>query len=257
MADFLGALMRSLGFLTRLPVAGQWFSSAGNICDDTPYFPIAGIIIGFLGGMATVLASVIGFNDWVAAAIGLLTIIVITGALHEDGLADVTDAFFVSKTKDERLTIMKDSHIGTFGTLSLVFCIGIRTALLGSIITKSGLFTVVLAFAVIEAVSRGGMVWLWVKLPLVRKTGTAASAGQPSTEKAIQTVITAAVILVIAGLLKFGFLWIIGASIFSSIFISAFASLCEKRIGGYTGDVLGATQQCLAIILTATISLAC
>jgi len=94
------------------------------------------------------------------------------GHTHEDGLADVGDAFFVAKEPEERLKIMKDSRIGTYGTVALLFSILLRIELISSILVNLGLYAAFIALMVSEAVSRGGMVWFWTRLPLARKNGT-------------------------------------------------------------------------------------
>ncbi len=255
MVNFLAALLRAMGFLTRLPIANHWFPANHHISQDVLFFPIAGAIIGLIGGFGTIIMSWFGFDNWFSAIFGVFFVIVITGALHEDGLADVTDAFFVSKSKSDRLAIMKDSRIGTYGTLSIVFNVLFRIILLHSILSKSGLMIMLLAFIVSEACSRGGMVWFWTKLPLARENGTAAFAGHPDTKNAQQTLILTICIIIIAAFLHFGLFWMITTLLLTWLLISAFVLLCNNRIGGYTGDTLGAAQQFLAILLSATMCL--
>ena len=255
MSDFLGPSMRALGFLTRLPVKSHWFSPEHSISSEAHYFPIAGLIIGLLSGLCLAFAHFIGLNIWVSAVFCVLFTTMLTGALHEDGLADVADAFFVAKSKEDRLAIMKDSRNGTYGTLALTFAVLSKIALVGSIEINLGLYGAIIALMVCEAVSRGGMVWFWTRLPLARKNGTAAAAGEPSIEIARKSLIVSGVILLIAGLCFFCFSWIIISIVASFLFIYVFTLECEKRIGGYTGDTLGAVEQCLTIILLAITSL--
>ncbi len=101
-----------------------------------------------------------------------------TGALHEDGLADVADGLGATHDREKALTIMKDSRIGTFGGgIALVLSFGIRTAALAALVpavSPSGLGLIMLSVA---AVSRTAMVWHWQSLPPARRDGVAASAG--------------------------------------------------------------------------------
>ncbi|WP_297321956.1 adenosylcobinamide-GDP ribazoletransferase [uncultured Bartonella sp.] len=251
MSDFLGPLMRALGFLTRLPIKSRWFSLSGAISTDAGYFPVAGAIIGFFTAFCLCLASFIGFNDWVSAIIAVFATIALTGALHEDGLADVADAFFVRKSVAERLTIMKDSRIGTYGTLALLFSVFLRIALVVAILTSQGQLHAAAALIVSEAASRGGMVWFWRGLPLARKNGTAALAGEPTRFVLRKALILTLLIVVIFGSLCFGVLWIIGCLLVLLLFIRFFSTVCCRRIGGYTGDTLGAIQQCLTVLILA------
>lgn len=255
MCDFLGPLMRSLGFLTRLPINSHWFSPGHKISEDAHFFPIAGLIIGFISSLCLALVHLAGFNEWISATLSVLLTIIITGALHEDGLADVADAFFVAKGREERLKIMKDSRIGTYGTVALLFFILLRIELISSILVNLGLYAAFIALMVSEAVSRGGMVWFWTRLPLARKNGTAAAAGEPSPVTLRKTLTITAIIFLVAGLFSFGLIWMIVSIVVLCLFVYVFSLQCLKRIGGYTGDTLGAIEQCLAIILLATINL--
>lgn len=247
--------MRALGFLTRLPIKSHWFSPDRAISADACYFPIAGALIGLFTAFWLLVATFIGFNSWISAIIAVFATIALTGALHEDGLADVADAFFVEKSSDERLTIMKDSRIGTYGTLALLFCVFMRVCLIATILTDQGRLNTVAALIISEAASRGGMVWFWTHLPLARKNGTAAAAGEPSKSILRQTTVLTGLLVLVAGILCFGAFWIIAAFVVFALFISFFSIECRKRIGGYTGDTLGAVQQCLSILLLALTSL--
>ncbi len=255
MTDFLGPFMRSLGFLTRLPIKSHWFLPEKPISTDAHYFPIAGLLIGLLSGCCLALARLIGFDIWVSAIFCVSFTIILTGALHEDGLADVADAFFVSKSPENRLTIMKDSRIGTYGTLALIFSVFSRIAFIASIEINHGLYHTIIALIVSEAVSRGGMVWFWTRLPLARKNGTAAAAGEPAADIARKSLIISAIILLVGGIISNSVISMIISIAVLFLFIYLFSLECQKRIGGYTGDTLGAVEQCLALILLAIASL--
>lgn len=251
MGNFLGALMRTLGFLTRLPINSHWFLQARSIASDVHFFPVAGLVIGFFSASCFLLVNSIGFNSWVSAIITVFFTIVLTGALHEDGLADVADAFFVAKSKEDRLKIMKDSRIGTYGTLALLFAVSMRIGLIAGIGTTAGIFKTAIALIAIHSISRGGMVCFWTRLPLARKNGTAAAAGQPPLSASNKSLVVTGVVTLIGGIIFFNIFWIIGAFAVFVLFIGWFSIQCKKRIGGYTGDTLGAAEQCLEILLLA------
>ncbi|MHC5307414.1 adenosylcobinamide-GDP ribazoletransferase [Bartonella sp. LJL80] len=257
MRDFISPTMRALAFLSRLSVSNRWFSANYTIADDAAYFPIAGALIGLFGSICLGITFMLGFTDGISAFIAIMSVTIATGALHEDGLADVADAFFVTKDKEQRLAIMKDSHIGTYGTLALIFSVGLRTALFTTILTNNGLLSAALALIVAEAASRGGMVWLWSRLPLARLAGTAAKAGHPTAQSSLCAIVSAIAIMFLGALGVFGLFWFISALIVSALFIMFFSVMCLRRIGGYTGDTLGATQQCLMVLLLVTFHLAC
>lgn len=251
MGNFLGALMRALGFLTRLPIKSHWFSPTQSIASDVHFFPIAGLVIGFFSACCLLLANSIGFNAVISAIITVFFTIVLTGALHEDGLADVADAFFVAKSNEDRLKIMKDSRIGTYGTLALLFAISMRISLIAGIITTESTAKAAISLIAIQSISRGGMVYFWTRLPLARKNGTAAAAGQPPLSSSNKSLFVTALVVLIAGVCFFNMLWIIGTIGVFILFIGWFSIECKKRIGGYTGDTLGAAEQCLEILLLA------
>lgn len=251
MSDFIGALMRAFGFLTRLPIKSHWFSPTQSIASDAHFFPIAGLIIGFFSAVLLLFLYSIGFNAWVSAIITVFFTIVLTGALHEDGLADVADAFFVAKSQEDRLKIMKDSRIGTYGTLALIFSIFMRVSLIAGILINQGKLATAIALIAIPSIARGGMVCFWTRLPLARKNGTAAAAGMLPSSVANKSLLITGLVTLIAGVFFFNIFWIIGAVAVFILFIGWFSIECRKRIGGFTGDTLGATEQCLAILLLA------
>lgn len=249
MSQFVYATIRALGFLTRLPLPNKWFKGSVSIANDAAYFPIAGGIIGTIGAIVLFISSTIGFSSLSSAIMTIASICIITGALHEDGLSDVADGFFMHKSSAQRLKIMKDSHIGAFGTLSLIFIIGLRVNLLSDIFSKFGLVKTCIVLIMIESISRSGILWLWIKLPLAKDNGTAAAAGQPPIQKCYLALTISTGIFALFGLMTLGLYPTIISLFLSALFLPAFVRLCKNKIGGYTGDTLGAMQQCLTVIL--------
>ena len=128
--DFLIAAM----FFTRLPLPSTHIDA-----DEPPSlgaaaraFPLAGLLIGALGALALMIASKFGWHPVVAVLIALGAVALITGALHEDGLADVADGFGGGRDREGKLAIMRDSRIGSFGVMALIFSVGIRAGTLAS-----------------------------------------------------------------------------------------------------------------------------
>ncbi|MCV0429915.1 MAG: adenosylcobinamide-GDP ribazoletransferase, partial [Roseibium sp.] len=167
---------------------------------------------------------------------------VTTGALHEDGLSDVADGFFGGATRDKRLQIMKDSRIGAFGALALLVSVVLRTALLGALWQRFSPADAALLFLTGEALSRALLVWQWQIHPLARPDGLAARFGQPRSQTVKEAIlvtvpllIPAVLILPISGF-SLGFVLAAGAAFFVG-------RLAVEKIGGTTGDVLGAIQQ--------------
>ncbi len=180
-----------------------------------------------------------------AAALCLGAQVVVTGAMHEDGLADVADGFWGGWTKARRLEIMKDSRIGTYGVLALVLGVLLRwlalTALFGS-----GQWAVVIAVATL---SRAPMAVLMAALPNARGTGLAHAVGRPSPAAAAGAVALACGIATL-------FLErdVIPASLIAVLTTLSVALVARSKIGGQTGDVLGASQQFSEIAMLLTLA---
>jgi adenosylcobinamide-GDP ribazoletransferase len=233
-------------FFSRLPLPRV------NACDDpaaAPDFsriaraaPLAGSVIAL---PAAALGMLLGYTMLPALASATLVVGLLaatTGALHEDGLSDVTDGFFGGATRARRLDIMKDSRIGAFGALALVVTIFLRIALLAALWQRFSPADAALLFLAGEAVSRALLVWQWQIRPLARPDGLAARFGKPSARTvrqaflAVLPLMIPAVMLLSLPALLLGVLVAAGAAV-------ATGSLSLRKIGGVTGDVLGAIQQ--------------
>lgn len=252
------SIVHTLGFLSRLPLPAHWYGGSDESLQDHAYaFPLAGAVLGTIGALSLIIASQLGLPPMGAALITFLTLAFITGALHEDGLGDTADGFFGGSTQTRRLEIMKDSHIGTFAAITLIGTIGLKTIFLATIIEKSGAQSAALAIIAIEAASRAAMMSLWYKLPSARSGGLSDKIGAPSLE-ATQTALIIGV-----GILGIGFTIIASVATFlfallvAIVILWGFANVSLAKIGGQTGDVLGAAQQItvLSLLLALVISL--
>lgn len=251
----LYSTVRGLGFLTRLPFDRKWFENRQDISADAAAFPFAGCIIGFIAAITLFAMGLFGFSPLTAALFTVLTLVVLTGALHEDGLSDVADAFWALKTPQERLAIMKHSQIGTFGALALIFATGLRVILLADIIAACGFWVAFLVLIAVESASRAVMVWFWWSLPPARSDGIAGTAGKPEKQAAVFAVSAALAIFAVLIIPTQGVLSFIIAVFFAILCLYGFSRLCQKKIGGYTGDTLGVMQQIGAIALLAGLAI--
>ncbi|MDA0676280.1 MAG: adenosylcobinamide-GDP ribazoletransferase [Proteobacteria bacterium] len=232
--DFLVAAM----FLTRLPLP-----SAHADADAPPSlgaaaraFPLAGLLIGALGALALMIASKFGWHPVVAVLIALGAIALITGALHEDGLADVADGFGGGRDRTDKLAIMRDSRIGSFGVLALVFAVGLKAAALAGL---PGPGVAWAAMAAAAAMSRAVMAPCMAWMHPARTDGLGHGAGRPDALVAAQALgLGAAASVVLLG-------WGVGLAAVGAAVLAALAvgRVAARRFGGYTGDVLGAAQQ--------------
>jgi adenosylcobinamide-GDP ribazoletransferase len=156
--------------------------------------------------------------------------------LHEDGLADTADGFGGGATREEKLSIMRDSRTGAFGVLALLFSVGLRAAAIAEIGTR---WHVLAALIAAHALSRGVLPAAMRRLDPVRSDGLGAGAGRPD-QSHVWVALGLALILAIIGTgLRAG----IGAAVAAALVAAAIAWLAQRQIGGQTGDVLGAIEQ--------------
>jgi adenosylcobinamide-GDP ribazoletransferase len=234
-------ILASVAFLTRIPVA-RWLTVPHLPLGQTMRaFPIVGALLGIAGGFLLWLLHALGAPPLLAGAITLAGFVLLTGALHEDGLADMADGFGAGRDRDDTLTIMRDSRIGTFGVIALVLVLLFKAASLADIAERSW-YVGPAVLASTGAFSRALIVWLMGAIPPARRDGLSASAGQPA-EMTVQPAlliggIGAAVLLLAAGGL------VMAVLVLATGFATATAvrAIAMERIGGQTGDVCGAVQ---------------
>jgi adenosylcobinamide-GDP ribazoletransferase len=228
-------------FFTRIPVATP-VNEGGWLADTAWAFPLVGAGIGGVAALAFLLAQLLGLGDWLAAVLAVLASIVLTGALHEDGLADTADGLVGGDDREKRLAIMRDSRHGTFGVVAIVVSVLLRAAALAEIGEP---IYAGLALIAAHAASRAALPCSMLMLAPARAEGLGAAAGRPSTPLviaalAIGLLVSLAALGPLRGLVAIG---LAGAAMF------ALGVLAYRRIGGYTGDVLGAFQQVGEIVM--------
>jgi adenosylcobinamide-GDP ribazoletransferase len=227
--------------LTRLPV-GAAHPADGAIAASGWAFPLVGAGIGALVALAFLIAGLLGCGDAPAALIALAAGLALTGALHEDGLADAADGFGGGRSRAEKLEIMRDSRHGSFGVIALVLSIALRAAALGTIGEP---LHAALALIAAHAASRGALPPLMRILVPARADGLGAMAGRPSLPVAIVAVMLGAMIaLAVLGPATGAI-----ALALSGGALALAAMLAHRQIGGYTGDVLGFFQQIGEIVM--------
>jgi adenosylcobinamide-GDP ribazoletransferase len=227
--------------LTRLPV-GAAAPADGSIAAAGWAFPLVGAGIGAVSAVAFFVAGIAGLADMPSALLAILAGVAITGAFHEDGLADTADGFGGGRGRDDKLAIMRDSRHGTFGIVAIAFSIGLRAAALATI---GDPIHAGLALIAAHAASRGALPPLMRLLRPARSDGLAAAAGRPSHMVAIGAVAIGAVI----ALAVLGPLTGAVALALVGVTVALAAVLAQRQIGGYTGDVLGFFQQIGEIVM--------
>jgi adenosylcobinamide-GDP ribazoletransferase len=240
----VGGFVVATAFLTRIPVAAPG-RRAGRLAAAAWAFPLVGAGIGAVAGFAFLLAQILGLGDWPAALSAVLAGIALTGALHEDGLGDTADGLFGGHDRDHALAVMRDSRLGTFGVLAIVLSVLLRTAALARIgdIGHAGLVLIAA-----HAASRAALPVAMRVMAPARADGLGVEAGRPSASAAIAAV-TIGVLFSLAGLGPTRGAIALGAASAATL---AAGMLAQRRIGGYTGDILGAFQQIGEIVMLMT-----
>jgi adenosylcobinamide-GDP ribazoletransferase len=239
----LSDLKGSLAFLTRIPgwLVGETGETRPDFSRAARVFPAIGVFVGIVGGAVLVIARDLGESPLVTAGLAVLATFLLTGGLHEDGLADTADGFGGGETAERKLEIMDDSRIGTYGAAALLFALGLRIAALADI-AIFGAWHAALALLAAEAVSRAAMVRLWYALPAARP-GLSEQTGPPEPQAMLIAIGIAAAVVVVAVIPAFGFWAAVAASLLAALATGGMTLLCRGQIGGRTGDALGACQQ--------------
>jgi adenosylcobinamide-GDP ribazoletransferase len=219
--------------LTRVP-AGQIKDPLPAMAQAVWAFPVLGAALGAVIWLAFAGANAIGLPPLTAAFLALGLQALLTGGLHEDGLADTADGFGGGHDRDRKLDIMRDSRIGTYGVLALILTLGLTATAMAHTWEHGGNHGRTLAaFLVIGATSRTAMLVPMALLPPARDNGlghgAALSPGRP--------VALALAISAVLGLIA------LPALVAMMLLAGALLALFKAQIGGQTGDTLGATQK--------------
>lgn len=200
------------------------------------WLPLIGLIVGGIGALIFYL-SFLFLPQTVSVILAISAMVLTTGAFHEDGFADVCDAFGGGYTKEQRLTIMKDSRIGAYAAIGLILLFALKISALTGIHSE----VMVLVFIASQAMSRWPLLLITKAWKYARETSDSKSV-DTSKKMNITRIILA---LLIASVPLFFFhSWMIFLSIPLLISVSLlFGVWFNKKINGYTGDCLGAVQQ--------------
>ena len=227
----------ALGFFSRLPIPRNTPYTEKRMNQSGCYFGLVGVILGLLCGGVYFLFQMI----WPANVAVLLTMTVsllLTGAFHEDGLTDMADGIGGGMTLERRLTIMKDSRIGTYGAATLIMALLAKFVLLTELAALSHLFLVIV---VVYTLSRCVASSLIYDMPYVSDPDSSKSKPLANKQSKADLAILIATAVGVSLLLPIGLaaLLLISAVAFRWLF----KAWLIERIGGFTGDCLGAAQQ--------------
>lgn len=232
----------AMQFLTRLP-AWNTSNMSRSLADTVWAWPLIGAGLGGLAGIIGLIATAFGASPAIAAGVILASLMMMTGALHEDGLADMFDGLWGGQNKQRRLEIMKDSRVGSYGVLALCLATLVRWSALAALLQSGWVIAPLMAAG---AISRAPMAVLLATLPNARSGGLSDQAGQPRAPAIwLMVAITTGLGLFLIGWTFIPvFFWV-------SVVTIAVAGIAKAKIGGQTGDILGASQQCAEIAILA------
>ena len=242
-------IVRAFGLLTRLPMPATAPPDATALSRSVWAYPIVGAVVGAIGALVWYAGQLAGLGGGLSAGLAVAVQVLVTGALHEDGLADFADGLGGGHDRERMLAIMRDSRIGTFGVLALILVLGLRwggTADLPVLQVLAGLICAGL-------LGRLAIILLLLLLKPARGDGLGVKVASPPFGAVLAAVLFSVAIV---------FLHlppVVGALAFAVMAVSAaaVALLAKRRIGGYTGDVLGAGEQIaemsVLVILAATL----
>jgi adenosylcobinamide-GDP ribazoletransferase len=225
-------ILRATALLSRLPLP-----YAGDRASEAAWaWPVVGLLHGALAAALALVLMALGLPAPLTAGLTLVVMVAMSGALHEDGLADCVDGFWGGWDRARRLEIMKDSHIGAYGVIALALSLLLRWGALSALFTGGWIVAPLLATG---ALSRAPMAVLMARMGNARGEGLSGHVGQPGKNTAGAAVLLA---LVTALLLLGPWAALITAALVALAALTC-ARIAQAKIGGQTGDVLGATQQ--------------
>ena len=242
-------LLICLRFLSRLPVpwtARERELAAGGLAAAAAMAPVAGLILALPQVAVLAAASALSLPADVCVVLTLTTSVLLTGALHEDALADCADGFGGGADRQRKLAIMRDSRIGAYGATAIVLSLLLRASALAAALAAGRAGT---ALCVAAMLSRAACLVPLALLSPARVDGAgAASSVRPDRMLAawgVAVILTIAWAVAAHGGLGYG----VGSSLGAALASLAVTALAWRQIGGQTGDVAGATQQVAEIVV--------
>lgn len=231
----LEELVLAFALLLRLPAPRIAPARELNVGDYAWAFPLAGLVVGSIGGIVLWGVRYIGADPPSAALAAIAATMLATGALHEDGLADFSDGIGGGRTRARKLEIMRDSAVGSFGVCALFVVLGLRWAALSRLADPAA---AVGALIVTHTAARGMLPLMLEYWRPARADGLAAATRS--------SLLASAVSILIAAMIAFAYAApsaALAALLVAALSVLVVGSLASRYLGGYTGDVLGAAEQ--------------
>ena len=243
-------MLVALAFFSRMPVP-QSRTASFDMTKAAAGWPLAGLLLALPPAIVFLIARAADFPAIIAAALALALFVALTGGMHEDGLADTFDGVGGGSTPAEKLAIMDDSRLGTYGALALFFTLAVKLTALSIL----GLFPGYGALALIAAavVSRALALWHWQATLPARPGGMARAAGRPDWP-ALVTGLAIGGVAALALIIGFGLPALIGL-LLAAVGVGLFSPFIARQLGGHTGDTIGAAQQIAEALLFAGLAI--
>ncbi len=236
----------ALQFLTVIPVKIKDFKD-NDIARSAVYFPVIGLLLGFILLLVGKGLVFLNFNTLTTSVMIVAVLAVMTGSMHLDGLSDTSDALLSRKSKDEMLDIMRDSHIGAMGATAIILVLMLKVVIISSL----GYSMMAPALILMCMTSRTSLVMAMFLFPYARKEGKAKTYME---QKSIKTLVIAAALAILFA----AFTWRIRGLITLSVtilFVYLMGMSTVRRLGGITGDTLGAMAEISEIIVLLCVSI--
>jgi adenosylcobinamide-GDP ribazoletransferase len=243
----MNRFLAALRFLTILPIPGEMGHRESDLAASLYYFPVVGLLIGLAAAGLSLLFWA-WFPPLVAALLVVTVLLGVSGGLHMDGLCDSVDGFLSSRSRERMLEIMRDSRVGAMGVMAIVLVLGLKITALASLDNTSLPRTVLL----MPVAGRCSLLILMAVLPYARPAGGLATLFY--TRSGRIAAVWAVILLLLTGWLAAATAGVI-ASLAALVFVLLFAVYCRAKIGGATGDTLGAgselAETAVALVLAA------
>ena len=244
----------ALQFLTRVPVPRWVGFEPGWLNDSARHFPAVGLCVGAVAALV-LWAAAHAWTAWIAVLLSIGATLWLTGAFHEDGLADTADGLGGAVSRERALEIMKDSRIGTYGAVALLLVLALKGAALHAMALRD-FFAALAALPLAHAWSRAASVLL---LAALRYGGDAehAKAKPMAQQVSGQSLLTALVWALLAGAMAcvaWSAATLLAAALAAAVTTAVMARWLWLRLGGFTGDTLGATQQVVEVVVYLTLA---
>ncbi len=241
-------LLNAFGLLTRLPMPATHSAEPGALARSVWAYPVVGAVVGAIAALVWFAGQIAGLGGGLSAGLALATQVLVTGALHEDGLADFADGLGGGRDRERALAIMRDSRIGTYGVLALILVLGLRW---GGI-AELPLFQVLAGLICAGLLGRLAIVALLVLLKPARADGLGVMVASPPLAAVLTAFLfSAAIVFLHFPVLVAGLTFAVATGA-----VAIVAVLAKRRIGGYTGDVLGAGEQLTEMAVLVTLAAA-